>query len=121
MAWTNETARKGLTSMSNDKLTQLLIGTARHEVLNCAAANATPSEIDNCRQIYCDGAGIIKFDYVDDNDQQTYTEVMYVVAGIPRAVRNVSKVYRYYTGTTACTATVYNDAGTLVAGMKLRR
>jgi hypothetical protein len=110
----------GLPEIAGDRALRLLLGTAHHEVCNAASGNAVPS-MTNCRFIYVDVAGIIKIDFTDDHDGTTETEVLYLPAGVPFHRRNVTKVYRYYTGTTSCTAQVYDDTGAAVVGLKLER
>ena len=66
----------------------------------------------NCRAIKADVAGIVKVDYCNKVGA-TITEVMYLNAGIPMPVRNVIKLYRYYTEQTFGTAGSYDSTGTL--------
>jgi hypothetical protein len=102
-------------------LIRMLVGTARHETVNCAAADVVPT-MKNCRAIYADQAsGIVKISYVDDSDGETYTEVIELQQGVFYPIRNVTRVFRYYVGTTACTAKAWGDTGLVVTGIKLRR
>lgn len=102
-------------------LIRLLVGTAKHETVDCASADVTPT-MKNCRVIYADQAGgVVKVSYTDDSDGETYTEVIELQQGVLYPVRNVTKVFRYYVGTTACTAGAWGDAGAAVTGIKLRR
>jgi len=95
-----------------------LFGCARHEVLDAGSGDASPSNTC-CRYAECDADGIVKFDYLDATDGSTKTVVKQVIAGSIIHNPNITKVYRYYTGTTAITAQVYNAAGTLVNGLRL--
>jgi len=51
----------------------------------------------------------------------TTTEVKQLTAGLLYPIRNVTTVYRYYTGTTAVTTKYYTSAGVLATGIKLHR
>jgi len=91
----------------------------RHLVCNCTEDNVVLTGEDaKCRYAKIDTAGIIKVDYQSDNDVSR-TEVLSVSAGEVVKIPNITKVYRYYVGTTACTTKVYTDAGLLVTGLKL--
>jgi len=95
--------------------------TAAHESVNASAADVVPTMTD-CRYIYADTAGIVKIDYIARDGVTIATETMTLLASTWYPVANVKKVYRYYTGSTAITTTVYVDAGSsLVAGLKLRK
>lgn len=115
----------GHPSFGRDTALNFLVGTHDHEVVDASSADATPV-MTNCREIYCDydsaelGAAIAKVDYTTDSGE-TKTEVLTLFPGSPRNIRNVTKVYRYYAGTTQITAQSYTSAGTLVNGIKLRR
>jgi hypothetical protein len=116
---------KGFCTDRNESgLLRLLPGVTETEVCNSDAADVVPT-MKNCRAISVDSDGIIKIDYEDDSGGTTTTEVKTVKAGMFYQYRNVSKVYRYYTGTTKLTATVYQIAGdgsaSLVVGVKLHR
>lgn len=74
-----------------------------------------------CRGISADSSGIIKIDYTDMGGV-TVTEVLYLIGGVIRPVRNVTKVHQYYTGTTAGTAKSFNSSGEIKANsIKLHR
>lgn len=91
----------------------------RHLVCNVAAADYTVGDGDNyCRYIECDTTGIFKVDYNDDK-QHSRTWVGVLTAGEKKLIANVTKVYRYYVGTTSITAQTYTDAGSLVNGIRL--
>lgn len=110
------------TDRNESGLLRLLPGITETEVVNAAAGNAVPT-MTNCRALSVDTDGIIKIDYKDDYGGTTTTEVKTVKAGIFYQIRNVVKVYRYYTGTTEGT-TVYLISGSnasLVVGVKLHR
>jgi len=110
----------GLSDVGPDMAAKLMMPTHDHEVVDSSASNATPV-MENSRLVYVDVTGIIKFDYVNDLTGATQTEIMTLNAGAPLPFRNVSRVYRYYTGTSACTAQVFKADGTLTVGLKLRR
>ena len=104
-----------------DRAIRMTMGWNEYELLDASSADATPTSIDNCRAIVADSAGIVKIDYVSD-DNGTMTEVKYLAAGQHVPCRNVSKLYRYYVGTTAGTAKSYNSAGSEITNaIKLYR
>jgi len=116
----SEERLKGFPPFHGDEAAQMLIGFHQHETVNSASADAVPT-MQNCRAIYCDVDGLIKIDYNDDFGNP-HTETLAMVGGTERQFRNVTKVYRYRTGTTACTAQVYLDDGSAaVVGLKVRR
>jgi hypothetical protein len=77
-----------------------------------------PAAYRNCRFAECDVSGLIKVDYLSDSGD-TYTIVCNCVEGGIIRVARIQRVYRYYTGTTACTAQVYTSTGSLVTGIRL--
>lgn len=95
-----------------------IFGCCRHELLDASSGDATPSNTC-CRYAECDSDGIVKFDYLDGADGSTKTVIKQVVAGSVIHNPNITKVYRYYTGTTAITAQTYNTSGSLVNGLRL--
>lgn len=95
-----------------------LYGCCRHEIIDASSGDATPSNTC-CRYAECDADGIVKFDYLDSSDGSTKTVIKQVTAGGIIHNPNITKVYRYYTGSTAITAQVYNSSGTLVNGLRL--
>ena len=105
---------------SGPDLVKLMLGITATEVLDSSSADATAATITNGRAISVDADGIIKFDYVDDSGNTT-TEVKQVTAGAIYPYRNVTKAYRYYVDTTACTAKAYTTAGALTVGLKIHR
>lgn len=94
--------------MSNTELG----GLNRCEAINSSAGDASPATVKACRAISCDTGGIIKIQCRQATGGLSSSFVMVLTAGILYPIRDVSTVYRYYTGTTACTATVFPDAGT---------
>lgn len=113
---------KGLIfQLSGDNLQKLILGVTATEVINSTSGDAVPSNITNSRAISVDTDGIVKFDCLDDSGENTTTEVKAVKAGVMYPYRNITKVYRYYTGTTALTATVYGSDGVAVKGLKVHR
>jgi hypothetical protein len=96
------------------------INTASGDVSISSAEGTT--DIFNCRGISVDTTGIVKIDYSNDgNGGLVSTEVLVLEAGVVYPIRNVTKIYRYYTGSTPCTATVYDSTGSATQGLKLRR
>lgn len=95
-------------------------GQQRHYVADSSSADVTLTG-DNlkCRYAKVDVTGIIKVSYTTDNGGSEMTEVVNAVAGSIIQIPNITKVYRYYVGTTPCTAQVYTDAGSAVVGLKL--
>ena len=90
------------------------IGYNKYYLLNANAADAVPPATWlNCRAVRCDSSGTFRIVYQDEQDVN-YTDVIYLVAGQPHPVRNVQRLYRYYTGTTVGTGRSYNEAGTLI-------
>ena len=105
---------EGMHPMGADVATRLQLSYNNTVVLDASSADAeSPAGFLKCRAISVDTAGIIKVDYTDDGGVAV-TEVMRILAGLPRPVRNVTKLYRYYVGTTAGTAKAFNSAGTEV-------
>lgn len=96
-----------------------ILGAAGHEIVNAADGDATPA-YEKSRYAEVDTDGIIKFDYKNLISGETLTFVGNVFSGTPIHYPNICKVYRYYKGTTACTATVFLTNGTAeVAGLRL--
>lgn len=117
---TTENRLKGLPrDINGDDLKRLTLGITNTEVVDTSSADAIPA-MDNCRAVSVDVDGVMKFDYIDDAGENTTTEVKTMKAGVIYPYRRVSKVYRYYTGTTAVTQ-VYASTGSLVNGLKLHR
>lgn len=115
--------RAGYEEAAQSLVTEYLMGYHEYEILDASSADATPATVDNCRAIKADGAGIIRVDY-EKKDEGIVTEVMHINAGQPpMPVRNVVKLHRYYTGTTAGTATCYSgvDGSTITNAIKLLR
>lgn len=93
-----------------------ILGSAGHYVADASSADVTLAAAQQkCRYFTVDVEGIIKFDYTDDAGN-TYTRVMIASPGVNHYL-NITKVYRYYVGTTACTAQSYTDAGALIVGI----
>jgi hypothetical protein len=102
--------------VGGDIVQKMMLGYCHTEVVNSTSADATPTHL-HCRAISVDTDGVTKFDTTDEAGTVT-TEVKNLKAGTLIPARNVTKVYRYYVGTTAVT-TVYNSSGSLVNGLKL--
>lgn len=98
-------------------------GTPEHLTVDVSAGSYdVPASWANCKGISCDTSGIIKIDKENPLDGGIDTEVLQIEAGTILQLTFVKKVYQYYVGTTACTATVWKDDGSAqVAGIKLRR
>lgn len=108
-------------NMISDERNQLKMysGQQRHVVCDCTSGDAVVADADlGCRFAKVDDTGIIKINYKADNGQER-TEVLVANAGEIIKIQNITRVYRYYVGTTACTTTVYTDAGAAVVGIKL--
>lgn len=105
-----------LSLFPTEDLLRIAAPTEVHEECNAASADYIVVN-QNCRAMYADTDGIIKFDYID-NTGATKTEVASTAALPP--LRRVTKIYRYYKDTTACTAKIYTSAGAEVVGVKLR-
>lgn len=94
------------------------LGAAIHYEADSSTGDCTvPDDYKHCRYFECDTAGIIKFDYLTPAGN-TATRVMIAQAGINH-YRNITRVYRYYKDTTACTASIYNSAGASKVGIVL--
>lgn len=89
-----------------------------HEVADVSAGDHTPTDL-NCRWIESDTDGTFKVDYNDDKGtSRTWCGMIY--GGRPKAIANVTKVYKVRTGVTDVTATVYkNDGSAAVIGIRL--
>ena len=111
----------------DNKAASEMIGYSDTYFLNASSADATPTisatytNWGNCRGISADSTGLVKIDYKNAKGE-TVTEVTMLVQGVIRPVRNVIKLYRYYTGTTAGTAKSYTSAGVVTTNaIKLHR
>ena len=89
-----------------------------HEVADVSSNDYTPTDL-NCRWIESDTDGTFKVDYNDDGGHsRTWCGNIY--GGVPKAIANVTKVYKVRTGLTDVTATVYkNDGSAAVIGLRL--
>ena len=87
----------------------MIMGFKNYELLDGSSGDATATK-KNCRCIWADTSGIAKIDYTG-TDGTTVTEVVTLLAGV-NDFHNVTKLYQYYTGTTAGTAKCYNSSGT---------
>ena len=117
--------RKGYPAFVGDEALQAMVGTANKLECDASAGNftvpsATGSDWTNCREIYADSAGIAKIDFKNDQGI-SQTEVLYMIAGLPYHYRNITKVYQNYKTGTVCTAKYYNNTGSLIVGIKIRR
>jgi len=111
----------------SDRATSEQVGYSDTKFLNASSGDTLAPATDNasiwtnCRGISADVGGIVKIDHTN-TDGSTITEVLVLVSGIIRPVRNVTKLYRYYTGTTAGTAKSYDSGGNLITNaIKLHR
>jgi hypothetical protein len=93
-----------------------ILGARGHEIANVTSADYVPTN-KNCRYFECSTAGIVKILYTDDYGSEK-TRVLNAVQGINH-YPNITRVYRYYTGTTAVTTKTYTDAGAEVTGIAL--
>jgi hypothetical protein len=116
----------GHANYGETRATMLTQGATDVFTVDCTSAdqtqtsNASFDQWQNCRAISCDVAGIIKIDLFDAGGNPQ-TVVMFMNAGEMYPIRNVIVVYRYYVGTTACTAQSYNSSGSLITGLHLWR
>jgi hypothetical protein len=100
----------GMLPMNKLYSERLFVGVNEVEVLDASGGDATPATIINSRAFRVDVAGIIKITYTSDQGA-VQTEVLYANAGQFYPYRNISKLFRYYVGTTAGTAKSYSAAG----------
>lgn len=117
----------GQKPMGTDHTLRMMIGANDYTLLNAFAADVAVSTADatywgNCRGFSVDVAGIVKIDYVNDN-QATVTEVLNVPGdNIIVPIRNIRKLYRYYVGTTLGTVSCWGSDGVAITNaIKLRR
>lgn len=88
------------------------------EILDASGANVSATKKDS-RFVWVAEAGIAKIDYTNDGGTTT-TEVLQLQAGW-NPLSHVTKLYRYYTGSTPGTVKAYIDDGTLTTNaIKLR-
>lgn len=97
-----------------------LSGISDIEVVDCTSTDVVPTMKD-CRAIKSDVDGVVKYDYQPEGVTAAKTAVCYLPAGAWIQIKNVVKVYRYYTGTTDITTQAYKPDGTIVNGLKLGR
>jgi hypothetical protein len=122
----NQYRNKGYEMVPADRATSYQVGVNEALVVSSASAdqnasnNSSMDGFQNCRAISCDSAGIIKLGLRDNNGTESIM-VMNMVGGVIYPIRNVQKVYKYYVGTTACTAQTFTEAGVLVVGIRLLR
>lgn len=76
-------------------------------------------KLENCRAIWSDTGGRIRIQVKDYYENKTEDHILTLNAGSWTQVGNISKVYRYLTGTTACESQVVDLTNTLVNGIKL--
>lgn len=89
------------------------LGYCNTTILDASSADASASATwTNCRAISVDSSGVVKIAYLNVSGD-TITEVKKLVEGGIYPIRNVVKLFRYYTGTTAGTARSYSTAGVL--------
>jgi len=112
---------RGVAPIGADAAKRQVMNCDDYELLDATSGDATASRITNCRCFETDADGIVKIDYTRSVDGTTMTEVKVVKGGVIQHIRNVTKLYRYYTGSTAITAQSYNTSGTLVNAIKVRR
>lgn len=72
-----------------------------------------------CRAIMSDTGGEVKVDMFDLMTGTTSTHVLSLPGQMWMQYGNITKVYRYLTGTTATSSQYYNASNTLVNGIKL--
>lgn len=97
--------------------TNKMLGPDEHEILTATGADAEPTSIKDCNYIWMDTGGIIKVSY---GNGKTMVLTCPTQQYVP--VRNVSKLHRYYTGTTQGTGECWgNDGVTIVNAIKIFR
>ena len=93
---------------------------ARIVEVDCTLGDYTVDSKDhNCRAIMSDTGGEIAVDMYDPWTNTTATHVLSLPGQMWVQYGNITKIYRYYVGTTATTSQIYNPAGSLVNGLKL--
>lgn len=110
---------RGYPEEENGRLRELL-GAGDHEVVDLSGAGASVvPAMKNCRFIWADAEGTIKFSYLTSFGT-VKTRVKRIPAGFT-PWRNVVEIFKYTAGTTACTATAFTDLGVEVPGICLCR
>ncbi len=89
------------------------------ELVNVEAGATSPSVNKFSTAYRVDAAGIVKYDCID-TDGSVITKIEQVAASVWNNANRISKVYKYYTGTTTVTGKVYGSGGTLVEGIVIR-
>jgi len=89
------------------------VGYNKFHLLDASSADAVvPDAWQFCRAIRCEQSGLVRIQYQDEHGVN-YDDIVYLIAGDRHPVRNVRRLYRYLSGTTAGTAGSYNAAGVL--------
>lgn len=78
-----------------------------------------PDKLENCRAIWSDLGGSVRIQIKDYYENVTADHILTLNAGSWTQVGNITKVYRYLTGTTVCESQVYDLTYTAVNGIKL--
>lgn len=95
------------------------INSGNYELLDASSADAIAT-YQKCKAITCDEGGKVKIDYKNEFGE-TKTETLSLVAGIDKPLVNVTKLYRYTSGTTAGTAKSYSKSdSTITNAVKIR-
>ena len=112
---------EGVDVINNNDAANHILGYNDTVVLDGSAGDAEAATITNCRYISVDGNGIIKIRYA--NYVGNYViEVKNLLAGHLYPIRNVNKLFQYYTGSTPGTATAYGEDGVSITNaVKLHR
>lgn len=116
----------GVDRLNPHQVTEMLSGGTDTTMISSASAdqtvdnNASLAAFSNCRFITVDSGGILKIGLLDSGGVEK-TVVLRLVAGAVYPIRNVVRVYRYYVGTTPCTATSFTAAGVETVGVHLWR
>jgi hypothetical protein len=92
-------------------------GSCGFENIDCSAGDMVPSAL-NCRGIEADIGGIVKVQ-IKCPIKGLYDLVISLNDATWKGVQGIQKVYRYYTGTTGATTTIYKTDGTTTAGVRL--
>lgn len=90
------------------KLIERITGVNGEFIANASATDSTPTDT-NCKALWCDQAGILKFQYTDKKGV-TVTAVKQLNLGVNQ-FRNVTKVFKLYKAGSDGTAGAYGTDG----------
>ncbi len=112
---------QGVDNLDTQNAQNYILGYNDTFILDASSATAiAPLTFRNCRAISVDVSGIIRIRYF--NKAGKFSEVKQVTAGLIYPIRNVERLYRFYTGSTPGTAESFSALGvTIVNAIKLHR